>query len=183
MKPFLRSTSSSRHFKPTPARVVRLGIACAALLAGAGFVRAASCDTQCEPAAGSSEGFVSPTPGSETSWSGSVPSPTPTPTPGITGARAINFTDTGDNVVPDNQTVGWAFTVNSNQNENRPVTVTALGVWDGPSISPSPSPTPTPTAAPGDGLENEHQVMIWDSNGTPLVGRIVPAATAAPADD
>src|SRR3954449_3609830 len=154
MKPFLRSTSSSH-----PAH--RFGSAFAAAFVAMLMpvaAHGATCQTQCET---ENEGFVSPTPDSETTWSGSVPSPTPTPTPGITGARAINFTDTGDNVVPDNQTVGWAFTVNSNQNENRPVTVTALGVWDGPSVSPTASPTPT--ATPGDGLENEHQVTIWDS--------------------
>src|SRR3982750_4901747 len=109
MKPFLRSALSSHP-------VYRLGSAFAAaflVMLMPVAAHAASCQTQCDPAPGSSEGFVTPNQGSETTWTGSVPSPTPTPTPGITGVRAINFTDTGDNVVPDDQTFGWAFTVNS----------------------------------------------------------------------
>src|SRR3954471_7014198 len=171
------SRSSSPHWRIAFAT-------CAVLFAASGLANASNCTSECE---NSNECSVQPTPGSQTTWTGTVPTPTPTPnptaTPETSGDRAIDFTDTGDNVVPSDQTFGWTFTVNANQNENRPVTVTALGVWDGPSLTPSPSPTPTPTATPGDGLQNDHVVTIWDSNGTALVSGTVAAGTSAPIDD
>src|SRR3954469_21266104 len=117
------SRSSSPHWRIAFATF-------AVLLAASGLANASNCTSECE---NSNEGSVQPTPGSQTTWTGTVPTPTPTasptPTPETSGDPAVNFADAGDYQTPSDQTFGWTFTVNANQNENRPVTVTSLGVW------------------------------------------------------
>lgn len=58
-------------------------------------------------------------------------------------------------------TVGWTFTPTAN------ITVTRLGLWD----------------VGGDGFADRHQIGIWSSAGTLLVGDVIPAGTVATLDN
>jgi hypothetical protein len=147
MKALFRPVLSSRYFThPARAFVAAFALALVPLAAHGQN----GCVTQCEPGPGSNEGYVtsSPVPNS-TTWNGTVPTPTPTQS----ATPAISFSGEDSTPVDKDETLGWTFTVPAGQS----IVVSSLGVWDGPSASDSP--------APGDGLGEDHQVTIWDSNG------------------
>lgn len=64
------------------------------------------------------------------------------------------FSDTVNNANIDT-TIGWTFSVNT------PVTVTALGLWD----------------EGADGFQTDHEVGLWDSNGTLVASTTITSAS------
>jgi hypothetical protein len=76
---------------------------------------------------------------------------------------ALSFTGGTSEVVPEQNIIGWSFSLSN------PIILTELGTWDGPTGT---------NGSIGDGLVQSHEVTILTGTGTEVVEEgIVPAGT------